>query len=249
MELRRRVRSFVETQDVDARRGGARGGDGGDVAGAVAVRGERAEVIRTGRDGPYRRSWHMNRRVVPGAARHAPAFQGAVAALSENPSGGRVIRTRRVIPARREHADGEDAGGGDVRGEHPSGAAEREVPGDHVAVAIAAEVGRRGERVSAGPGGRNVVGCATKGGRRGMRADAAYPERRQSTPSTVANETHWTSAPWPRRTIGSGGGLPIATTALARALPCGAPTASATRKRRGFVARAVVIASARVVID
>ena len=95
--------------------------------------------------------------------------------MSENPSGGRVIQTRRVIPARREHADGEDAGGGDVRGEHPSGAAEREVPGDHVAVAIAAEVGRRGERVSAGPGRRNVVGCATKGGRRGMRADRRVP--------------------------------------------------------------------------
>ena len=154
-----------KTSTPDARE--PRGGDGGHVAGAVAVRGERAEVIRTGRDGPYRRSWHMNRRVVPGAARHAPAFQGAVAALSENPSGGRVIRTRRVIPARREHADGENAGGGDVRGEHPSGAAEREVPGDHVAVAIAAEVGRRGERVSAGPGGGTWSGARRRVGAEG----------------------------------------------------------------------------------
>ena len=38
----------------------------------------------------------------------------------------------------------------------------------------------------------------------------ASPESKHSNPPTTAKETHCTSAPWPRSTIGSGGGLPIA---------------------------------------
>ena len=100
-----------------------------------------------------------------------------------------------------------------------------------------AEVSPRSD-VSAGPGDATpgiastdntpeLGGCAARrhSGRRSARSHATTspllsPDRRHSTPPSVANAMHCTSPPYPRSTIGSGAGLP----------PIAAPPGGANRQ-------------------